>query len=224
MIQKLYFDGNCRTKEQLEEQIKRLDESLAKEVLRKRVESYMDCRGFEFEKSDEPKQAQAIAKEYQPHFTIRCVTPDGESVARTINHHNMNMFVVGLKYRENYEDLLHDIRKGTKLIIKHDSTNDYDDTALGFYLEDDRIIGYVPKNYKPLVELFLKNSLLTSEVTFVEDTDVDVEIPLHKKDIDASILEKYNVTIRKVTKEKYKNGVYQEISLICTLDELSNNL
>ncbi|WP_434503890.1 HIRAN domain-containing protein [Prevotella sp.] len=224
IIQKSYFDGNCRTKEQLEEQIKRLDESFAKEVLRKRVESYMDCRGFEFEKSDEPKQAQAIATEYQPYFTIKCVNPDGEWVTRTINHHNMNMFVVGLKYRENYEDLLHDIRKGTKLIIKHDSTNDYDDSALGFYLEDDRIIGYVPKKYKPFVELFLMNSSLTSEVTFVEDTDVDVEIPLNKNNIDASILEKYNMIINKVTKEKYKNGVYQEISSICTLDELSNNL
>lgn len=224
IIQRLYFDGNCRTEEKLEEQINLLDEPLAKEVLRKRVESYMDCRGFKFEKSNEPKQVQTIAKEYQPYFTIRCVTPDGESVTKTINHHNMNMFVVGLKYRENYEDLLHDIRKGTKLIIKHDSTNEYDNTALGFYLEDDRIIGYVSKKYKPLVELFLKNSLLTSEVTFVEDTDVDVEIPLNKNNIDASILEKYNITIRKVTKEKYINGVYQEISSICFLDELNNNL
>lgn len=224
MIQKSYFDGNCRTKEQLEEQIKRLDESLAKEVLRKRVESYMDCRGFEFEKSGELKQAQAIATKYQPYFTIRCVTPDGEWVTRTINHHNMIMFVVGLKYRENHEDLLHDIRKGTKLIIKHDPTNEYDDTALGFYLEDDRIIGYVPKKYKPFVELFLKNSSLTSEVTFIEDTDVDVEIPLNKNNIDASIIEKYNMTISKVTKKKYKNGGYQEISSISTFDELSNNL
>ena len=135
----------------------------------------------------------------------------------------MNVSVVGMRHRENYQQLQNEIKEGTVLTIKHDIANEYDDTAIAFYTKNNELVGYVSRKNKPIVELFLKHGELPATVSFAEDGNVDTNIILQKDDVDLSVIDKYDMAITKINKVK-GGSTYVELPEISNIDELIKTL
>lgn len=228
-----FLSGRIQTQNELEDCIDDLkytieDDALlavGKKVLRKRIDSYLAHKGYTIhnyspqaeENNDESKHSDF--KRYEPHFQISYKNENGHHVTKTINHSNINISVVGMKHRENYQQLLNEIKEGTELTIKPDPSNDFDDTAIAFYTKDNMLVGYVSRKNKPMVELFMKKGELSASVSYADDGDVDTNIVLTKEDVDSSVIGKCNIMITKVNKVK-GCGVYAELPETSSIEEL----
>lgn len=202
--------------------------AVGKKVLRMRIDSYLAHKEYTIH-SYTPKADESILdndssfKAFEPHFQVTYVDENGHHENKTINHSNMNVSVVGMRHRENYQQLQNEIKEGTVLTIKHDIANEYDDTAIAFYTKNNELVGYVSRKNKPIVELFLKHGELPATVSFAEDGNVDTNIILQKDDVDLSVIDKYDMAITKINKVK-GGSAYVELPEISNIDELIKTL
>lgn len=117
----------------------------AKKILWHRIKSYMSHKCYTFLESRKyidgvNRENTCNEKKYEPHFRLSYIDSEGKNISKIINHNNLDISIVGMRYRENYEQLLEQIREDVSLIIRVDKDNKYDSTALGFYLEDGNLV------------------------------------------------------------------------------------
>lgn len=231
-----FLSGNLRTEYDVEQKIMNSaafeviiennhKRDIAKRILWHRIKSYMSHKGYAFltPNTEDNNGSHNVDNSYEPHFHLDYRKEDGSHVTKTVNHSNMNVSVMGMKYRDNYRQLLDKVQKGVELTIKPDPNNEYDDTALGFYLDDGELVGYVSRKDKPFVELFMKQGQLRAVVTYSEDDNVDTNIQLTKSDVNESVISKYNLRVDKVDKKK-GDGSYIESLGAASIEELKNYL
>lgn len=184
-----YLDGTCITRKGGEIYLNRLKTECAKKVLVKRMESYLENKGLHFADkevfSDDEEEAEeipapdedTIVKQYIPTYEISYIDGQGKRQNRTIKNANMNSFIAGIKYRDNYEEMLSKLSEGMKVQLKKDPDNPYDPDAIAVYNGDDHL-GYIPKRDIPAAVLNMEDDSLTAEIEYVDEENVDLIIPV----------------------------------------------
>ena len=85
--------------------------------------------------------------------------------------------VAGLKYRENINELLKNLKVGDKVILAREPENEYDDLAIKIQDAENRKIGYVPRvNNEILARLLDAGFKLFGRITEIKDP-IDGEYP-----------------------------------------------
>ena len=183
-----YLDGTCITRKGGELYLNRLKSECAKKVLVKRMESYLENKGLHFadkevfgdEEEMEGMPAPSddtIVKQYLPTYEISYIDGQGKRQNRTIKNANMNSFIAGIKYRDNYEEMLSKLSEGMEIQLKKDPDNPYDPDAIAVYNGEDHL-GYIPKRDIPAIVLNMKDGFLTADIEFVDEENVDLIIPV----------------------------------------------
>lgn len=185
-----YLDGTCITRKGGELYLNRLKTDCARNVLVKRMESYLENKGLHFadkevfgDNDEEEGEGmptpsnETIAKQYIPTYEISYIDGQGKRQKRTIKNANMDSFIAGIKYRDNYEEMLSKLSEGMEVQLKKDSDNPYDPDAIAVYNGEDHL-GYVPKRDIPAIVLNMENDCLTAEVEYVDEENVDLIIPV----------------------------------------------
>lgn len=155
-----------------------------------------------------------VVKQYEPAYELAYIDGQGHSQRKTIKNANMNSFVAGIKYRENYEKMLSKLEEGMELQIKPEPNNEFDHDALAVYHDEDHL-GYIPKKDIPAVSLNMENEYGIAEIEYVDEEHIDLVIPVsfHK----LSTMPDYeleNYTFYKTEKTKYEKGYVENSSPI----------
>ena len=183
-----YLDGTCITRKGGELYLNRLKSECAKKVLVKRMESYLENKGLHFADKevfgDEEDMEEILApsddtivKQYIPTYEISYIDGQGKRQNRTIKDANMNSFIAGIKYRDNYEDMLSKLSEGMEVQLKKDPDNPYAPDAIAVFNGEDHL-GYITKRDIPAIVLNMKDGCLTAEIEFVDEENVDLIIPV----------------------------------------------
>ena len=126
----------------------------------------------------------------------------------------MNSFVAGIKFRENYEEMLSKLEEGMELQIKAEPDNEFDPDALAVYHDEDHL-GYIPKKDIPAVSLNMENECGIAEIEYVDEEQIDLVVPVsfHKlSTMPDDELEDYR--FYKTEKTKYEKGYVENRSPI----------
>ena len=155
-----------------------------------------------------------VVKQYEPTYELAYIDGQGHSQRKTIKNANMNSFVAGIKYRENYEEMLSKLEEGMELQIKPEPDNEFDPDALAVYHDEDHL-GYIPKKDIPAVSLNMENECGFAEIEYVDEEHIDLVIPVsfHKL-ATMSNDELENYRFYKTEKTKYEKGYLENSSPI----------
>ena len=115
---------------------------------------------------------------------------------KTIMDGKMNLNIVGIQYRDNYEELKSSIKEGETVILKPEPTNEYDKNALAFYLEGN-IIGYLPKKDQPFAHIFMAKGQIETSISRIDENWIDTEVDIKKDMIDVNAFKNNNVNLTK---------------------------
>ena len=216
-----YLDGSCITEKGASHYLDYLNTDCAKKVLKKRIYSFMESKGFHFADkelfADEEETEQStgeVVKQYEPTYELAYTDGQGHPQRKTIKNANMNSFVAGIKFRENYEEMLSKLEEGMELQIKPEPDNEYDPDALAVYHDDDHL-GYIPKKDIPAVSLNMENGCGIAEIEYVDEEHIDLVVPVsfHKlSTMSDDELEDYR--FYKTEKTKYEKGYIENSSPI----------
>lgn len=124
----------------------------------------------------------------------------------------MNLNIVGIQYRDNYEELKSSIKEGETVILKPEPTNEYDKNALAFYLEGN-IIGYLPKKDQPFAHIFMAKGQIETSISRIDENWIDTEVDIKKDMIDVNAFKNNNVNLTKIKSFKGGNSSSQSIEL-----------
>ena len=218
-----YLDGTCITRQGGELYLNRLKTDCAKKVLVKRMESYLENKGLHFadkevfgeDENDEVEGTSApsdetIVKQYMPTYEISYIDEQGKRQNKTIKNANFSTFVAGIKYRDNWEELVEKLSDGIKLRLKTDPNNEYDSNAIAVYNGEEHL-GYIPKKDIPAVRWCMDGDELVAEIEYVDEDYVSLIIPAtFQKLVDCGEDELKDVRFSKTERKKYDFGVYQE--------------
>lgn len=216
-----YLDGSCITEKGASHYLDYLNTVCAKKVLKKRIYSFMESKGFHFankelfadEEETEPSTGEVV-KQYEPTYELAYIDGQGHPQRKTIKNANMNSFVAGIKFRENYEEMLSKLEEGMELQIKPEPDNEFDPDALAVYHDEDHL-GYIPKKDIPAVSLNMENGCGIAEIEYVDEEHIDLVIPVsfHKlSTMSDDELEDYR--LYKTEKTKYDKGYVENSSPI----------
>lgn len=156
------------------------------------------------------------------HYQMRYLV-DVENVdyrLKTIMDGKMTLNIVGIQYRDNYEDLLDNLEVGTPVILKHDPTNEYDANALAFYLSDGTMLGYLPKKDQPFARIFMKKGYIECEISNIDDTYIDTETTLSEDMVD---YDEYNNGDVRISRTESRRGLGNSTRQEVSLEELVKN-
>ena len=217
-----YLDGTCITRQGCKQYLDSLKTDCAKKVLMKRIESYLEHKEFHFADkelfSDEEDETESsygeVVKQYEPTYELAYIDGQGHPQRKTIKNANMNSFVAGIKFRENYEEMLSKLEEGMELQIKPEPDNEFDPDALAVYHDEDHL-GYIPKKDIPAVSLNMDNGCEIAEIEYVDEEHLDLVIPVsfHKlSTMSDDELEDYR--FYKTEKTKYEKGYIENSSPI----------
>ena len=131
---------------------------------------------------------------------------------KTIMDGKMNLNIVGIQYRDNYEKLMSSIKEGETVILKPEPTNEYDPKALAFYLEGN-IIGYLPKKDQPFAHIFMAKGQIESSICRIDENWIDTEVEIKKDMIDVNAFKNNDVNLTKIKSFKGGNSSCQSIEL-----------
>ena len=217
-----YLDGTCITRQGCKQYLDSLKTECAKKVLMKRIVSYLEHKEFHFADkelfSDEEEEAESsygeVVKQYEPTYELAYIDGQGHPQRKTIKNANMNSFVAGIKFRENYEEMLSKLEEGMELQIKPEPDNEFDPDALAVYHDEDHL-GYIPKKDIPAVSLDMENECGFAEIEYVDEEHIDLVIPVsfHKLST-MSDDELENYRFYKTEKTKYEKGYVENSSPI----------
>lgn len=162
------------------------------------------------------EDAEDVSSDALVHYEMRYLV-DVENVDyrhKTIMDGKMTLNIVGIQYRDKYEDLLDNLEVGTPVILKHDPTNEYDANALAFYLSDGTMLGYLPKKDQPFARIFMKKGYIECEISNIDDTYIDTETTLSEDMVDYDEYNNSDVRIsRTESRRGFGNNTRQEVSL-----------
>lgn len=231
-----YLDGTCITRKGCNLYLDRLTSESAKKVLMTRMEKYLECKGFHFAEkelfsddeedgssskddiSETPTDSMPIIKQYDDTYVISYKDSQGKLQDKTIKNSNINSFIAGIKYRDNYKNLISKLSEGMRITLRPEPENSYDSNAIGVYNGEDHL-GYIPQKDIPAVALNMEEGGIPAIIDYKDEESVDLIIPVtfHKlEDISNSDLENYHFYKRE--KVKY-SGEYVENSTPITKDE-----
>ncbi|MCW4098145.1 HIRAN domain-containing protein [Segatella copri] len=131
---------------------------------------------------------------------------------KTIMDGKMNLNIVGIQYRDNYEELKSSIKEGVTVILKPEPTNEYDPNALAFYLEGN-IIGYLPKKDQPFAHIFMAKGQIEASICRIDENWIDTEVDIKKDMIDVNAFKNNEVNLTKIKSFKGGNSSSQSIEL-----------
>lgn len=224
-----YLDGSCITEKGANHYLDYLKTDCAKNVLKKRITSFMEHKGFHFadkelfsdnEETEEevtPSVVNAV-KQYAPTYEISYIDGQDKRQSRTIKNANMNSFVAGIKYRDNYEEMLSKLSEGMEVQLRKDPDNPYDPDAIAVYNGNDHL-GYIPKRDIPAIVLNMENDSLTAEIEYVDEENVDLIVPVtFERILTMSDDDLEEFRFYKTERMKYETG-YQESKLPITKEE-----
>ena len=186
-----YLDGTCITRKGCNQYLDRLKTDCAKKVLVKRIESYLEHKDFHFadkelfsdDENEDTNSSEAatnpltVVKQYDDTYEIAYRDSQGQNVHRTIKNANMNSFIAGVKFRNNYEEMLAKLSEGTEVLLKPEPDNPYDPDAIAVYNAEDHL-GYIPKRDVPAVALNMEESGIKAVVEYVEEDKVHLIVPV----------------------------------------------
>lgn len=162
------------------------------------------------------EDAEEVSSDALVHYEMRYLV-DVENVDyrhKTIMDGKMTLNIVGIQYRDNYEDLLDNLEVGTHVILKHDPTNEYDANALAFYLSDGTMLGYLPKKDQPFARIFMKKGYIECEISNIDDTYIDTETTLSEDMVDYDEYNNGDVRISRTESHRgFGNSTRKEVSL-----------
>jgi len=224
-----YLDGTCITRKGGELYLNRLKTDCAKKVLVKRMESYLENKGLHFAEkevfSDDEEIEEAVTpsvgnlvKQYLPTYEISYIDGQDKRQNRTIKNANMNSFIAGIKYRDNYEEMLSKLSEGMEVQLRKDPDNPYDPDAIAVYNGNDHL-GYIPKRDIPAIVLNMEDDSLNAEIEYVDEENVDLVVPITFERILAmSDDDLEGFRFYKTERTKYETG-YQESKSPITKEE-----
>ena len=217
-----YFDGTCITKKGSEHYVDYLTSESAKAVLRKRIEAYLDNKCLHFadrelfsdseieDDLEEDSESPAVAKRYDDTYQISYIDGQGKRQSKTIKNANFSTFVAGIKYRENWEELVSKLSDGMIVQLKKDPDNEYDSSAIAVYNGAD-LLGYIPKKDIPAVGWCMNDDELEVPIEYIDEDYVSLIIPATFQNLsncDEEELE--GVRFSKTERTKYEVGAYLE--------------
>lgn len=123
---------------------------------------------------------------------------------KTIMDGKMTLNLVGIQFRDNYEELLEKLKVGTSVILKPDPANEYDTNALAFYLFDGTLLGYLPKKDQPFAYIFMAKGQIETTICNIDANWIDTEVIVTKDMIDFKAYDNSNVRFTKI--ESFKGG------------------
>lgn len=147
---------------------------------------------------DEPEVAHV-------HYEMSYLTdPENyDSRRKTIMDGTMNLNLVGIQYRDNYEELTETLEVGMKVVLKPEPTNEFDPNALAFYYNDE-VIGYLPKKDQPFAHIFMAKGQIEATICNIDEQWIDTEVVITKDMIDFDAYEKNGVRFTKI--ESFRGG------------------
>jgi len=217
-----YFDGTCITKKGSEHYVDYLTSESAKAVLRKRIDAYLDNKCLHFadreqfsdsaieDDLEEESESPAVAKRYDDTYQISYIDGQGKRQSKTIKNANFSTFVAGIKYRENWEELVSKLFDGMIVKLKKDPENEYDSSAIAVYNGAD-LLGYIPKKDIPAVGWCMNDDELEVPIEYIDEDYVSLIIPAtfhNLSNCDEEELE--GVRFSKTERTKYEVGAYLE--------------
>ena len=224
-----YLDGTCITRKGGELYLNRLKTGCAKKVLVKRMESYLENKGLHFaekevfsddeeiEETVTPSVGNAV-KQYAPTYEISYIDGQDKRQNRTIKNANINSFIAGIKYRDNYEEMLSKLSEGMEVQLRKDPDNTYDPDAIAVYNGKDHL-GYIPKRDIPAIVLNMEDDSLTAEIEYVDEENVDLIVPVtFERLLTMSDDNLEGFRFYKTERTKYETG-YQESKAPITKEE-----
>lgn len=162
--------------------------------------------------SDESEEEPDALVHYEMRYLVDVENVDYR--LKTIMDGKMTLNLVGIQYRDNYEDLLENLEVGTSVILKHDPTNEYDANALAFYLSDGTMLGYLPKKDQPFARIFMKKGYIECEISNIDGTYIDTETILSEDMVDYDEYNNGDVRISRIESHRgFCNSTRKEISL-----------
>ena len=159
-----------------------------------------------------------VVKQYPITYELDYIDGQDHHQHKVIKNANMNSFVAGIKYRDNYEELLAKLEEGMELQIKPEPNNEFDPDALAVFNGEDHL-GYIPKKDIPAVALNMVDGCTTAEIDYVDEEHVDLVIPVTFPGLETmSDEELEGFRYYKTERTKYETG-YQENSSPITKEE-----
>lgn len=227
-----YLDGTCITRKGCNQYLDRLKTDCAKKVLMKRIESYLEHKDYHFSDkelfSDDENEdiitSEAAAnplnvvKQYDDTYEIAYRDRQGQNVRRTIKNANMNSFIAGVKFRDNYKEMLAKLSEGLEVLLKPEPDNPYDPDAIAVYNAEDHL-GYIPKRDIPAVALNMEEGGIKAVVEYIEEDKVDLVVPVTFHKLETMSDDKIEgFKFYKKERTKYE-GLYMEAGSAITKDE-----
>ena len=229
-----YLDGTCITRKGGELYLNRLKTDCAKKVLVKRMESYLENKGLHFAEkevfSDDEEIEETVTpsvgnvvKQYIPTYEISYIDGQEKRQNRTIKNANMNSFIAGIKYRDNYEEMLSKLSEGMEVQLRKDPDNPYDPDAIAVYNGNDHL-GYIPKRDIPAIVLNMEDDSLAAEIEYVDEENVDLVVPVtFERLLTMSDDNLEGFRFYKTERTKYETG-YQESKTPITKEEFVDGI
>lgn len=170
------------------------------------------------ESKEENNTYGKVVKQYPTTYELDYVDGQDHHQHKTIKNANLNSFIAGIKYRDNYEELLAKLEEGMELQIKPEPDNEFDKDALAVYNGNDHL-GYIPKKDVPAIALNMKNGNVTAEIDYIDEEHVDLVVPVSFESlITMSDEELEGFRFYKTERTKYETG-YQENSTPISKEE-----
>lgn len=174
------------------------------------------------EAEDKPSHGEVV-KQYATTYELDYIDGQDHHQRKVIKNANMNSFVAGIKYRDNYEELLAKLKEGMELQIKPEPDNEFDPDALAVYNGDDHL-GYIPKKDIPAVALNMEDDCAVAEIDYVDEEHVDLVIPVSFNKLSTMSDEDLEgFRYYKTERVKYENG-YQESSSPISKEEFLDGI
>lgn len=173
----------------------------------------------ESQDTNNKEQNNDVKIHYEMDYLIDPVNYDYRR--KTIMDGRVNFNIVGMKFRENYENLLNSLKVGMKIILKPEPTNEVDPNALAFY-QDGKLIGYLSKKDQPFARTFLAKGFIETAISNIDIDEnwVDTEVSVTKEMIDYDAADEFQVRFSKIESAK---GGYRSIKTI-DIKDFANTL
>lgn len=168
----------------------------------------------QFVKSEEEQSQGKIIKKYATTYELDYVDGQDHHQHKVIKNANMNSFVAGIKYRDNYEELLVKLEEGMELQIRPEPDNEFDPDALAVYNGEDHL-GYIPKKDIPAIVLNMKDGNVTAEIDYVDEEHIDLVVSVSFESLlEMSDEELEGFRFYKTERTKYETGYVENSSPI----------
>ena len=158
-------------------------------------------------------------RKYDCTYQISYIDSQGKRQEKTIKNANFSSFVVGIKYRENWEELVAKLTDGKKLHLKTDPENKFDSSAIAVYNGEEHL-GYIPKKDIPAVHWCMDGEKIDAEIEYVDEDYVSLIIPAtFQKLAECNGNELEGVRFSKTERTKFEIGAYQETRKVISQQE-----